>query len=1136
MVDGQNIISLGYDIDKLTTQQKVVVDYLQQTLELADQLDRRKIAPDISGQGDLNAAFSKQKQVIDELTLSTSEYNKMLSSIATTQAKQNALSSEAAEQLAQEKEALRQRNAEVKNTAAVNSAAEGSINQLKAALSLLTAQYDKMSAAERTSASGTQLQQKIKGQSDALKQLEGETGRYQRNVGNYTGAMKILEKELITVRQKIDDFTNSGNGNSEAVQHLVTQEGMLQQILDRNEKGFSSLTMEVRANERALATMYEQGMESSEAFNTLQTEIAKAKRQLSEFQQNQKLLSSTAPALQASVVAAKGLAGTYAIGAGAAALFADGNEKVEKELNKLVAVMTILQGLNEVHELLEKRLAIAKLFSAGGTVIQTAALRVYTYVTEAATTATKAFRTAIISTGLGALLVLLTSFISGMEEAKDATSDETEALKDYKQAIEDVNEDLLVQNKVIESQIANSKEHVKQRAGSEAEIAKLTQKGLLEQIKSKTEANRKLTELEDDLMYQKSKLIGKDDKESIAKLEELNKNEQDIVKEKNKNLMGILDDGLKLNQENEKEKTRVAEEGRKSQKANSEARVIDIEKEQISLKAVMSNEKASYNDRLKATEDYYALQRQIQNRKENISLNTPNLTSGEIAKIKSENAKALAEIDSAKAMEEKNLADQEKQRLLTIQSELFKSSQDRKMAFEQQIYNDDKRSLTERLSAYDEYTKNQIKLINEEYQLKISQAKKGDEIVALEKELQDKLTIEDLKGVTERKRLLESALKSILEKQKLNISIGADDAQILAIERLNTAFKNGAINAKQYAEKLKEIENTAKENSLKETAAAIENKISKMKEAGVEASDLEATLKNIQLQQAKNNGQDEIDALEKRKEKTKEVMDEIVGYESAASEAIQGIVDGQHEMVMNQIQKEMDASTKQKDLEIANIEKSSLSAQEKAAQVALANARAQMQEDILNKKKRDEQVKQAKFDKALQEFNLGLKLIIDLADFDWIKAAADAAGLVALAAKPVPKYAEGAGIPGRPDHKGGVALIGEGSNPELVTLPGGESFIADEAMLLNLPAKTIVQPLTSDDINSSIYNSMLRNSGRMLVNEYVLNKKQNDILGAKIDSQTSKIVRAIKDQKSTTIVNNNINLGWTEHIKKQVYN
>jgi hypothetical protein len=57
--------------------------------------------------------------------------------------------------------------------------------------------------------------------------------------------------------------------------------------------------------------------------------------------------------------------------------------------------MTILQGLQEVHELLEKRGAIAKIASAAATTIQTGAQRIWTATMLESTAATVAFRIAL---------------------------------------------------------------------------------------------------------------------------------------------------------------------------------------------------------------------------------------------------------------------------------------------------------------------------------------------------------------------------------------------------------------------------------------------------------------------------------------------------------------------------------------------------------------------------------------------------------------------------------------------------------------------------------------------------------------------------------------------------------------------
>lgn len=70
----------------------------------------------------------------------------------------------------------------------------GSLNQLRAQLSAATKQYDAMSRAERESASGKALKDKINGITRELKGAEQETQRFYRNVGNYKEPVSSLEK------------------------------------------------------------------------------------------------------------------------------------------------------------------------------------------------------------------------------------------------------------------------------------------------------------------------------------------------------------------------------------------------------------------------------------------------------------------------------------------------------------------------------------------------------------------------------------------------------------------------------------------------------------------------------------------------------------------------------------------------------------------------------------------------------------------------------------------------------------------------------------------------------------------------------------------------------------------------------
>ena len=71
---------------------------------------------------------------------------------------------------------------------------EGSLVEMRQQLSLLTKQYDSLPAKIRdTSDEGKALQQRIEKLSEHIQDLESNTGRWQRNVGNYKSALKGMK-------------------------------------------------------------------------------------------------------------------------------------------------------------------------------------------------------------------------------------------------------------------------------------------------------------------------------------------------------------------------------------------------------------------------------------------------------------------------------------------------------------------------------------------------------------------------------------------------------------------------------------------------------------------------------------------------------------------------------------------------------------------------------------------------------------------------------------------------------------------------------------------------------------------------------------------------------------------------------
>lgn len=124
----------------------------------------------------------------------------------------------------------RQYEKEIQNNIKVEKELGGSLNQLRANLNGLIAQYGRLSAAERESASGKALADHIKAQRDAVKEAEAAIGDYRSNVGNYENAIQNTLPvgnnfllQLAQTAQNAGGVTNVIKGAAGAIGSLVKQ-------------------------------------------------------------------------------------------------------------------------------------------------------------------------------------------------------------------------------------------------------------------------------------------------------------------------------------------------------------------------------------------------------------------------------------------------------------------------------------------------------------------------------------------------------------------------------------------------------------------------------------------------------------------------------------------------------------------------------------------------------------------------------------------------------------------------------------------------------------------------------------------------------------------------------------------------
>lgn len=314
----------------------------------------------------------------------------------------------------------------LKNIEKESQAAEGSLDELRAKLNLATQAFDKLSAEEKKTAQGQELKKKVNDLLEAVSKEEQATGRFQRNVGNYANSLsgafskigeeisKLQAKQSALQQQQARNPIGFKQGGGEDDLNKTTN--ALNQLIQAQQIGFkvgANQTQQVRQLEQAYLAFATSGTQSIEFLEAFKNEVGKVKDDVNDLRESIKLASSDTRSLDVLIGGAQAIAGGFGVAQGAAALFGNENEDLQKTLVKLNGVMTILNGLQAIQNELKKKDNIL-------TIIQTNLQKGYAAVIGTSTGALKVFRTALAATGIGVFLVAIGALIFAFDKIKAA--------------------------------------------------------------------------------------------------------------------------------------------------------------------------------------------------------------------------------------------------------------------------------------------------------------------------------------------------------------------------------------------------------------------------------------------------------------------------------------------------------------------------------------------------------------------------------------------------------------------------------------------------------------------------------------------------------------------------------------------
>lgn len=318
----------------------------------------------------------------------------------------------------------------------------------------------------------------------------------------------------------------------------------LQTSLQETEKSSASLKAELRQLKEQLSQL----PEGSEEYNKIAERAGEVSDKIGDINQRIKALGSDTRIIDTVVEGAQALSGAFSVATSASALLGDENEDLQKTMAKVEAAIGLTVGIQSVANALQKDTALSIGLSNVATKIQIGLQTAYATVVGTTTGALKALRVALVSTGVGALVVGLGLLISKLTDSADVTDGLTEAQKRLNDSLEDLKTSTDDAVRSLDFYANLDIANARKRGASERELLKIK----LDSFKAIGEANRK----------ESQEIIDKADKEF------------GLTKEQTARLIQLRNENFELQRKGRLEianfEADLAEESRKKEEENNE--------------------------------------------------------------------------------------------------------------------------------------------------------------------------------------------------------------------------------------------------------------------------------------------------------------------------------------------------------------------------------------------------------------------------------------------------------------------------------------------------------------------------------------------------------------------------------------
>ena len=326
--------------------------------------------------------------------------------------------------------------------------------------------------------------------SKKLDELNGKLSEYEKDLARIS---KDEAEAAKYIREHADEYDNLDKAIADNAKYYQQLRKAMMDEQSATEKSIKTLELnskavnllagsnksavsQMRDMREALYELEEAGMENGEAYEALAVKAAQMSDATGDLQQRIRVLASDTANLDAAMSAGSGIAGAFNAASSAAELLGGETEGLQKAFYKVQATLSILNGVQEVSNALNKdsafRVIVAakakKLFtnetkaeaamqafankmtreSASASKLGAVGLKALSGATTGLTKGMKFLRIAIAGTGIGLLLLAIVPLIAYFSELNDTLGSSFEGWDKFKQVVSGVFE-------VIKGSIAN---------------------------------------------------------------------------------------------------------------------------------------------------------------------------------------------------------------------------------------------------------------------------------------------------------------------------------------------------------------------------------------------------------------------------------------------------------------------------------------------------------------------------------------------------------------------------------------------------------------------------------------------------------------------------------------------------------